>query len=1151
MKIIHKLLIVICICGLIAVEKADCQNVSTFRLRKVTTRGSYKLDSLSILPNSLLINGYDSSYYDINYTKSTIHWKKNVPADSILIAYRVIPFALNKTIYRYNYDSVKNRFLAGNKMIINKGASTLEEYFGGKKINYAGSFGRNMRFGNTQDATFNSEFNLQINGMIGDSIELTAAITDNNIPIQPDGNTKQLNEFDRILIQFKKNKWEINLGDIDVKEKQLYFLNFYKRSQGILYKQQGIKSLGAKHNVSLGAGIAKGKFHRNVFLGLEGNQGPYKLQGANNELYFIVLSNTERVYIDGELMQRGIDQDYIVNYNTAEITFTTKRLITKDKRIQIEFEYADKNYLNYLAFAEDNITVNKNLSVVVAAYNNNDVAGSPINQSLDNKQHQFLSSIGDSINNAFYPSGNKDSFSTTQIMYKKIDTIHNGTHDSIYVYSTNSDSAKYVLNFVATGNNKGNYIPFYNAANGKVYQWIAPVNGIPQGYYEPAMYLVTPKSHQIFSIKSDYRFNKKTVLTSELAGSRYDINTLSSKDKQNDNGYAGKLLFLHANKYLTTKHSYDYNLNIGYEYVNENFKPLEVLRSSEFSRDWGLNNNAIATDQLPSAGILIKDENNNQAEYSFKAYLRSDGYQGTMQQIRLLKSFSGIRLQSSLQYTDNKTPFISGYYFKPNIEVEKTFTHLSNVAILGSFASEYNHQQYTSFDSLSLNSFSFTSYTVLFKSNAMKNNRWSIGFTERANKIPVGNMLMTNDISRNYTYTLELLKNKKHQFRINATYRELTQEYGVNKGSKETTILSRSEYLFNEWKGCLKGNVIYEIGNGQEQKKDVSYVQVSTGRGQYVWIDYNNDGIQQLNEFEVAQFQDQANYVRVFTPTNSYTKSNYTLLGYNLTISPNTRNNANTKLIKQLQKISFQSSLQTQTKTLYDGNLRFNPFRVDIADTSLIQSNYSWNNTLSYNRYGNWGVDVGRNANFNKSLLTYGLESNELTEYSIRGRFNIKQKFQIELLQKLTTKALSTPSFNNRNYELTGISTEPRLIFSPSTQWRLTTYYQYSSISNLIVFGGENATNNSLNLESKLNFLQNASINIKFSSSNISYTGTSNNTISYVMLNGLQPGKNYLWNLEFTKRLMNSLEISFNYEGRKTGDNQTVNIGRASVKAIL
>jgi len=33
--------------------------------------------------------------------------------------------------------------------------------------------------------------------------------------------------------------------------------------------------------------------------------------------------------------------------------------------------------------------------------------------------------------------------------------------------------------------------------------------------------------------------------------------------------------------------------------------------------------------------------------------------------------------------------------------------------------------------------------------------------------------------------------------------------------------------------------------------------------------------------------------------------------------------------------------------------------------------------------------------------------------------------------------------------------------------------------------------------------------------------------------------------------LMNSLEISFNYEGRKAGENQTVNIGRATVRAIL
>jgi len=1147
-----KIFFILFFLSFLAVERGDCQITSTFRLKTIAAKGIIKLDSMSILPNSLFINGYDSSFFTINYLQSTIIWKKNSQKDSVLAVYRIIPFVLNKTAYRYNYDSVKNRFLAGNKIIINKGPATLDEYFGGKKINYSGSFGRNMSFGNTQDATFNSEFNLQINGLIGDSIQLLAAITDNNIPIQPDGNTKQLNEFDKILIQFKKNNWELNLGDVDIKEKQLYFMNFYKRSQGILFKDQNIETFGGKHSLTLGAGIAKGKFNRNVFQGLEGNQGPYKLQGANNELFFVVLSNTEKVYIDGELMQRGIDQDYTINYNTAEVTFTSKRLITQDKRIQVEFEYADNTYLNYLVYGEDVIEYSKKVKMTVAAFSNNDVASSPINQTLDNTQHHFLAGLGDSIQNAFYPSATLDTFSIGQIMYKKIDTIYNGQHDSIYVYSTSPDSANYNLNFVLTGNNKGNYIPYYNAANGKVYQWIEPINGVPQGNYQPAVFLITPKSHQVVSIRTDYAIDKKTSIKTEIAGSHYDINTLSSLDKQNDYGYAGKVSFLHTYRLSETKHTYNFNLNADYEFVNLNFQPLEVIRSVEFGRDWGLNliNNP-ATEQLPSVGLQVKDEKNNTAEYAFKAYLRSDGYKGTMQQFKILKAIYSWKVQSFIQYTANNTPILTGYYLKPSFDIEKAFKHLNGITISGSYASEINDQKYRSYDSLSLNSFSFTSYSAQIKNNTASTTRWSFGYTERTNQIPVGNALINNDISSNYTYTLQLLKNKKSQLKTNITYRELTQVYGPTKGNKETTVLSRTEYTFNQYKGAVKGNLIYEIGNGQEQKKDLSYVQVDPGKGQYIWIDYNKDGIQQLNEFVIAQFQDQANFVRVFTPSDVYIKSNYTIFGYNLQIVPSIAKPVNKGLMKIIRIMSIQSSLQSESKTLYDGKINFNPFKDNINDTSLIQSNYSWNNTLSINRLGNWGIDAGRNSSYNKSLLTYGLESTELTEYTFRGRISFKQKFQFELLQKFTDKKLITPSFTNQNYSLTGISSEPKLTFSPNPRWRLITSYQYSNISDLVIYGGEVSTSNSLNLESKFNLAQNTGINIKFSSSNISFTGTNNTTISYVMLNGLQPGNNYLWNIEFTKRLMNSLEISFNYEGRKAGENQTVNIGRATVRAIL
>ena len=101
----------------------------------------------------------------------------------------------------------------------------------------------------------------------------------------------------------------------------------------------------------------------------------------------------------------------------------------------------------------------KKFSLDVGIYSNVDAKNSPINQTLDNPQKQFLANLGDSIQNAYYPYASIDSFSTSKILYKKIDTVYNGIHDSIYVYSTNPDSAKYSLSFVEVGTNKGNYVP--------------------------------------------------------------------------------------------------------------------------------------------------------------------------------------------------------------------------------------------------------------------------------------------------------------------------------------------------------------------------------------------------------------------------------------------------------------------------------------------------------------------------------------------------------------------------------------------------------------------------------------------------------------------------------------------------------------------
>jgi hypothetical protein len=390
---------------------------------------------------------------------------------------------------------------------------------------------------------------------------------------------------------------------------------------------------------------------------------------------------------------------------------------------------------------------------------------------------------------------------------------------------------------------------------------------------------------------------------------------------------------------------------------------------------------------------------------------------------------------------------------------------------------------------------------------------------------------------------------------LNVTYRQLfITNTKLTTQEPDNSLLGRAEYLVNEWNGFLKGNVLYELGAGQEPKRAFSYVEVPAGQGQFAWIDYNHDNIPQLNEFVLAVFPDQAKYIRVYTPTTEYIKANYTQFNYAVSLNPKALATTmhNKKWENFITRFTLQSSLQTFKKQLSQGEPLFNPFKGQVNDTALLNLNYTLNNTLSFNRFStSWGIDITNLTSYNKSLLTYGTETSEFKEWILKGRMNFLKTYTLELLQKRGSNNLFTPSFDNRNYVIKINTTEPRISYTPSTKFRMQLGYQFVQKNNSDQYGGEKATFNTINAETKYNTFSNTSLTAKFSFSNIDYKGETNTTVSYIMLDALLPGKNYIWNLSLTKRLINALELNFEYEGRQSGHAKAVHIGTVSIRALL
>jgi len=1110
-----------------------------------------KLDSISISAKYFVIKDennktIDTSLYKLDYGKALLIVDKSLINKRINVSYSHLGFNFAKIYYHKDYSVIKTALQNNTVVNFNTFAGNKKEdddFFGAGDLNKSGSISRGVSVGNNQNAVVTSNLNTQLSGKISDKVNILAAISDNNIPIQPDGSSQQLQEFDKIFISVFDENNKLTVGDFQISKPEGYFMNLHKKQQGAMFetdvKLKGESRLKSK----ISGALARGKYNRQQILPIEGNQGPYRLHGAENEVYIIVLSGSEKVYINGHLLIRGKENDYVIDYNTGEITFTSKNLITKNTRIIVEFEYSDKNYTRFSIFNTNYFQTEK-VNLYFNIYSQSDSKNQPVNQDLSTEEKKLLSGIGDSLQKALIYNIDSVGFNQNEILYKKIDSLG---YSNVFVYSTNPDSAVYRLGFSLVGKNKGNYIKTTSAANGRVYKWVAPVSGIPQGDYEPVKILVTPKKQQMASAGGEIKISKTFETNFEIAVSNNDLNTFSDKDNANNNGLAVKLI---SSKHFLTKNTNSFFFtDFKYRCVQKTFTAIERFNTVEFEKDWNIRGLKTMTDEH-IFGINTGFNNNKIANisYSFDFLQRPDIVSAYRNGINAFfnKNSYILHFKGSLVNSENKN--FNSTYGHYNINMQKQFDRIT--IGLGS-EMEYNMQQNDSGYINLPSSYNYRLINAFIKNNDTNETKFFAKYIFRQDYTPYLNKLIPTEQSNDFNITIELLSNRKNVLRTLLSIRDMQiLDTNLSINNAENSLAGRIDYTLRWFKGLLVSNIYYETASGMEEKKAFTYLEVPAGQGVDTWIDRNENNIQELDEFELAAFSDQAKYIRIYTPSNEYIKVFSNSLSQSVNIFPK-RIWFNTKGIKAfLARFSNITAYKISAKNTFDNFPdNINPFS-NLTDSVLISANNSFRNNLSFNKTAQvWGIDFITNTSRNKNITVNGYEHRKINGNALRLRFNFLQFFSFNYFVNNDLQEYISQYFTTRNYKINKLDNEINLSFQANVKFRLAIIYKNSFKKNLQAF--EKSENNNIGLEIRYNEINKGNLQFNFNFIKIWYNADVNTSVAYQMLQGLYPGNNATWSIIYSRNLTNFLQLNLSYNGRTSEGIPIIHTGTIQVRAFF
>jgi hypothetical protein len=805
-------------------------------------------------------------------------------------------------------------------------------------------------------------------------------------------------------------------------------------------------------------------------------------------------------------------------------------------------------------------------------------------QELSSGERQRLAVAGDNLRNAYAPGiDTLDAFDASRVLYRAIDTVLCGGAAQVLVYSTDPQQARYAARFTEVPAGQGNYVQANTAANGRVFQWSAPdpVTCQPTGNFEPIVKLIAPELRQLWTLGGDFSPFKNSSVTAELALSNRDYNRFSPVGN-NDN--LGGAAFFRWNQALnfggasTTGKGWQGAFLVQYEHVAQTFQALNPYRPAEFVRDWNTESRRdTVAEHVGRAGMSVSHPGWGTARYDFGLFRRDGVYLGTRHVGGLTVRRRGWELISEANFLTTDGLEERTRFDRPKFDLSKTFfkkdSSGTSARLKAGIYGEREKNARTAFGADTLSGVSFWYDLLRVYVEAPVNTRgWQMGgFVSQRNdyattKAGFGQSTEARELNLNGSWNNSGRKKTGNQsLAWVLTLRRLRiVAPALTTLEAQNSYLGKVDYTLNMWRNALSFTTNYELGSGQSPRLEFNYLQVNPGDGLYTWVDRNRDSILQVDEMETAVFQDQANYVRVAVTTPDYIRTNNVLFNPGLRFEPRLLWRRPTKQWqKWLGRASTQSTLQINRRTFAGatGVQPWNPLQTaGLDDETLVTLSAGWRNTLFLNRADPlWDASVAYGDNQSRLAITTGFEARRNRDVTLHGRLNLSPQWSVEADAARTKKASDNQAFNSRDFDIDALEAGPKLAWMPDKTFRASTTVKWKNSDNGL---GEKETARQTNWTAELNwnpagkpngqgFRPSTALRLKTTFADIRYTGQPNTAVAFTMLDGLQNGKNFLWSINFDRQLSKTVQLGLNYEGRKTGGNRVVHVGRAQVRALF